>query len=71
MKSKIAEFSKQAYIHAFEVRREDKSLDFHKEYDNKFAQLILQECLHIIDEEGCGEGGSVRAMKKIKEEFNT
>ena len=35
----------------------------------KFADLIIQECLDIVDEEGCGEGGSVRAYIKIKELF--
>lgn len=35
----------------------------------KFAELIVQECLDIVDDEGCGEGGSIRAMKKIKQHF--
>lgn len=35
----------------------------------KFAELMLKECLHIVDDEGCGEGGSVRAIEKIKEHF--
>jgi len=34
-----------------------------------FAELIVRECLEIVDEEGCGEGGSVRAYSKIKEHF--
>lgn len=34
-----------------------------------FARLIVGECLHIVDDEGCGEGGSVRAMEKIREHF--
>ena len=35
----------------------------------KFADLIVQKCLYIVDNEGCGEGGSIRAMEKIKEHF--
>ena len=35
----------------------------------RFAELIVRECLEIVDEEGCGEGGSVRALVKIKEHF--
>ena len=35
----------------------------------KFAELIVRECLDIVDEEGCGEGGSVSAIKSIKEHF--
>ncbi len=70
MNNKIVAFSKQAMKHAFDIKHEDRSLDYHAEYDKKFAELILQECLHIIDEEGCGEGGSIRAMRKIKEQFN-
>ena len=35
----------------------------------KFAELMLKECLHIVDDEGCGEGGSVRAIEKIKQRF--
>jgi hypothetical protein len=44
----------------------DGELIFSKE---KFAELIVRECLEIVDEEGCGEGGSVRAYSKIKEHF--
>lgn len=36
----------------------------------KFAKLIVKDCLAIVEEEGCGEGGSVRASQKIKEQFN-
>ena len=35
----------------------------------KFAQLIVRECLGIIDEEGSHEGGSIRSMEAIKEHF--
>jgi hypothetical protein len=35
----------------------------------KLAELIVNKCLHIVDDEGCGEGGSIRAMEKIKEHF--
>ena len=35
----------------------------------KFAELIVKECVDIVDDEGCGEGGSIRAMKKIKQHF--
>lgn len=35
----------------------------------KFAELIVQECLHIVDDEGAGEGGCIRAMIRIQEEL--
>lgn len=35
----------------------------------KFAELIVKECLHIVDDEGAGEGGCIRAMIRIQEEF--
>lgn len=35
----------------------------------KFAELIVQECLHIVDDEGAGEGGCIRAMIRIQDEF--
>ena len=35
----------------------------------KFAELIVKECLDIVDDEGCGEGGSIRAINKIKQHF--
>ena len=38
-------------------------------WTEKFAELIVRECVGIVDDEGCGEGGSIRAMKKIKEHF--
>ena len=34
-----------------------------------FAELIVRECLDIVDDEGCGEGGSIRAINKIKQHF--
>lgn len=42
----------------------------HYRFDEaKFAKLIVKKCLDIVDNEGFGEGGSIRAMKKIKEHF--
>lgn len=35
----------------------------------KFAELIVRECLGIIDEEGSHEGGSIRSMEAIKTHF--
>ena len=40
--------------------------EFNKE---KFAELIIKECLHIVDDEGAGEGGCIRAMIRIQDEF--
>lgn len=34
-----------------------------------FAELIVEECLDIIDEEGSHEGGSIRSMEKIQAHF--
>ena len=38
-------------------------------FQQKFAELIVGECLGIIDEEGSHEGGSIRSMEAIKEHF--
>jgi hypothetical protein len=35
----------------------------------EFAELIVRECLGIIDEEGSHEGGSIRSMEAIKTHF--
>ena len=34
-----------------------------------FAELIVRECLVIVDEEGSHEGGSIRSMEAIKQHF--
>lgn len=34
-----------------------------------FAHLIVKECLHIVDDEGAGEDGCIRAMIRIQEQF--
>ena len=39
------------------------------EWFEKFAELIVRECLGIIDEEGSHEGGSIRSMEAIKQHF--
>ena len=33
------------------------------------AEAVIRECLHIVDDEGAGEGGCIRAMIRIQEEF--
>lgn len=38
-------------------------------FAEKFAKLIVRECIDIIDEEGSHEGGSIRSMEKIREHF--
>lgn len=42
---------------------------YHSIVRGKFAELIVKECLHIVDDEGAGEGGCIRAMIRIQEEF--
>jgi hypothetical protein len=49
-----------------QISREDEYKTFNP---SKFAELIVKKCLHIVDDEGCGEGGSIRAMEKIKDHF--
>lgn len=43
--------------------------EWQREFTEKFAELIVRECLHIVDDEGAGEGGCIRAMIRIQEEF--
>lgn len=54
-----------------EMDPESFSEDVHipTEWYQKFAELIVRECLGIIDEEGSHEGGSIRSMEAIKEHF--
>jgi hypothetical protein len=47
----------------------DFANDLQEVFIKKFAELIVKKCLHIVDDEGCGEGGSIRAMEKIKQHF--
>lgn len=47
----------------------DKFDEYDKQALNKFAELIVRECLGIIDEEGSHEGGSIRSMEAIKQHF--
>lgn len=35
----------------------------------EYTELIVKECLHIVDDEGAGEGGCIRAMIRIQEQF--
>ena len=59
---------KELYITAM---REDcgEKWDTQEEFIERFAELIVRECIDIIDEEGSHEGGSIRSMKKIREHF--
>jgi hypothetical protein len=81
MNERIRELAEQAgdYVNAVYTRPvrsktpgkiwEDGHIGWHEQFNEKFAELIVQECLDIVDNEGCGEGGSIRAMEKIKEHF--
>lgn len=51
-----------------EYEYEDVDMDGSEDLE-KFAELIVRECLHIVDDEGAGEGGYIRAMIRIQEEF--
>ena len=72
----IKEFSEQAKQHALNymikiklTERAQASRAYSEKYETKFAELIVKECLDIVDDEGCGEGGSIRAINKIKQHF--
>jgi len=70
MNERLEQLKKQAVNHAEEV------FDYHgKDYREivmeKFAELIVKECVEIVDDEGCGEGGSIRAIEKIKQHFRS
>lgn len=39
------------------------------ERHTKFAELIIKDCLHIVDDEGAGEGGCIRAIIRIQEQY--
>ena len=64
MNELIQELAKQATIHSKEGFYTYQQID-----PEKFALLVAKECLEIVDDEGCGEGGSVRAIEKIKQRF--
>jgi hypothetical protein len=51
---------------------EDGHISWHTQFNQKFAELIIQECLDILDDEDDGElaGRSVRiAAIRIKKHF--
>ena len=64
MNERIQKLALQATIHSPEGFYTYTQIDA-----EKFAELLVQECLDIVDDEGSHEGGSIRAMKKIKEHF--
>jgi hypothetical protein len=57
------------YHHHFDADRTIDKIDYHHFDAEKFAELIVRECIDIVDDEGCGEGGSIRAIEKIKQHF--
>jgi len=64
MNERIKLLAEQAHVYAG-----GHSLWCHAGDVEKFAELIVQECLGIIDEEGSHEGGSIRSMEVIKQHF--
>ena len=68
MNERIRELYEQARLHAKTIPDLDPQ-GWMDEYHKKFAELIVRECLGIIDEEGSHEGGSIRSMEAIKEHF--
>lgn len=42
---------------------------YHAIVRRMLVELIIQKCLHIVDDEGAGEGGCIRAMIRIQEEL--
>ena len=72
MNEKIKQLAEQAGFKILTDGRIIPTLDHNGECGRdlqKFAELIVRECLEIVDDEGSHEGGSIRAMKKIKEHF--
>ena len=63
MNERIRELYNQCFV-VLENQSPNTGFDF-----EKFAELIVRECIDIIDEEGSHEGGSIRSMKKIREHF--
>ncbi len=66
MNPRIQELEKQCWSHRVDGALVDGQLHFDTE---KFAELIVGECMSIVDDEGCGEGGCIRAIEKIKKHF--
>ena len=84
MNQRIQELSKQASDYVNEVYTapvrsktpgkiwEDGHISWHTQFNQKFAELIVRECLDILDDEDDGElaGRSVRiAAIRIKKHF--
>ena len=66
---KLALQAMTATTNKFSADREWSADEWRDFYDKKFAELIVGECLGIIDEEGSHEGGSIRSMEAIKQHF--
>ena len=70
MNKRIKELAEQAGFSFKYKTAPDELNPGHTRQDlEKFAELIVRECIDIIDEEGSHEGGSIRSMKKIREHF--
>ena len=71
MNQRIKELAEQAGLLPKEIGPVVETPHMKKKQQDleKFAELIVRECIDIIDEEGSHEGGSIRSMKKIREHF--
>lgn len=65
----IAKYHLQAEKYAHDLLGFCGHDDYNKVRNEKFADLIINECLDIIDEEGCCEAGAISASKRIKKEL--
>lgn len=67
MNVRIKQLAEQnGFIHNWQPPGEQRDILKNLE---KFATLIVKECLHIVDDEGAGEGSCIRAMIRIQDEF--
>lgn len=72
MNERIQELANKAGFTECKYRKQlmaPESFSLAGEELKKFAELIIKECLHIVDDEGAGEGGCIRAMIRIQDEF--
>ena len=65
MNERIKELADQAEL---TIRTSIGTYMSHPEFNKKFAELIVSDCLDIVDENVSGMVG-VNAMKKIEEHF--
>lgn len=65
----ISKFAIYAEKYAYDLLGSYEHEDYNKVRNEKFADMIINDCINIIEEESCGNAGAYNAVKRIKKEL--